>query len=517
MKHFVCVYCEGNDSKFAVFRKEKNGLRLVKTASVDLYKGESTSSQNSAQMDFSDAGGIQLEGIEDGSLIAGGESAPVVEGVVNAELEGVNLAGSDFISILTEPSIYYQVFTKKTSETKSSLTQEILSGSGEIREKKIDRATYGKVELAGGGSLTAYLSQDVPCFNMISRLAAFNKRRNYRIKAVKSAELSLARYVAKKKKFFPDDYSLVVYIGKEYSKLLFMHGRDLKHIGTSLDVGTTNLHTYDVYFSKILLEMENGGIPSLDNVIVCGEDDSENLILSFYGTFPEANVSRLEFDGVNIESLNEDARIKISSYAIPIAVMTEYEDELKKEFTGINLLPKYILEDQKMLQFAWHAYLVVPLIFFLAFYLTYRILDNENEIKKLDKEIEVQTALRNQNIELLSQIEFLDGKINNFDQTVALLDSVSAGSEIWNRSLVSLSALIGQKKNLWLRNLSIEDSVKIKLEGHSLNKRALSDFAAQLDSAIIKNINYDDIRGVDAYRFTLSYKLPRFVMSGKNE
>ena len=46
--------------------------------------------------------------------------------------------------------------------------------------------------------------------------------------------------------------------------------------------------------------MENGGITSLDNIIVCGEDDSENLILSFYGTFPEANVSRLEFDDVDI-------------------------------------------------------------------------------------------------------------------------------------------------------------------------------------------------------------------------
>jgi hypothetical protein len=49
--------------------------------------------------------------------------------------------------------------------------------------------------------------------------------------------------------------------------------------------------------------MENGGITSLDNIIVCGEDDSENLILSFYGTFPEANVSRLEFDDVDISQL----------------------------------------------------------------------------------------------------------------------------------------------------------------------------------------------------------------------
>lgn len=516
MKNIICVYCEGNDSKFAIFHKVKNQIKLVKAASVDLYKAQSASSQDSASLNLSDDS-LQIEGLDGDSFIAGGDASPVVEGIINAELDGINLAKADFVSILTEPSIYYQVFTKKTSETKSSLTQEILSGSGEIREKKIDRETYGKVELAGGGSLTAYLSQDVPCFNMINRLAAFNKRRNYKIKSVKSAELSLARYVAKKKKFFPDDHSLVVYIGKEYSKLLFMHGRDLKHIGTSLDVGTTNLHTYDVYFSKILLEMENGGIPNLDNIVVCGEDDSENLILSFYGTFPEANVSRLEFDGIVIENLSEDVRIKLSSYAIPIAVITELNDELNKEYTGINLLPKYILEDQKVLQFAWHAYIVVPLIFLLAFYLTYRILDNENEIKKLDTEIAVQTDLRNQNIELLSQIEFLDGKINSFDQTVTLLDSVSSGAEVWGRTLHSLSGFIGQKKNLWVRTMSIEDSIKIKIDGHALNKKVLTEFAQQLDSALLKNINYDDIRGIDAFRYSLTYKIPRLVMSGKNE
>ena len=46
--------------------------------------------------------------------------------------------------------------------------------------------------------------------------------------------------------------------------------------------------------------MENGGIPRLDNVILCGEDNSENLVLSFYGTFPEANVTDLKFDGLDL-------------------------------------------------------------------------------------------------------------------------------------------------------------------------------------------------------------------------
>ena len=150
-------------------------------------------------------------------------------------------------------------------------------------------------------------------------------------------------YVAKRKKFFPDDQSLIVYIGKEYSKLIFLQGRKLKHIGTTLDIGTTNLHTYDVYFSKILLEMENGGITSLDNIIVCGEDDSENLILSFYGTFPEANVSRLEFDDLDITQLDEDTKSKFSSYSVPTVSYTH----LRAHETVLDLLCRLLLTKKK--------------------------------------------------------------------------------------------------------------------------------------------------------------------------
>ncbi len=84
--------------------------------------------------------------------------------------------------------------------------------------------------------------------------------------------------------------------------------------------------------------MENGGISSLDNIIVCGEDDSENLILSFYGTFPEANVSRLEFDDLDLSSLGGDTKESFSAFSIPIAVANEYFEEIAEEYKGINLL-----------------------------------------------------------------------------------------------------------------------------------------------------------------------------------
>ena len=194
------------------------------------------------------------------------------------------------------------------------------------------------VELADKSWMAVFISGEVSCIRLINSLAQYNGKRNYKIQSVKSAEISLSYYVAKKKKFFPDDYSLIVYIGKEYSKLIFLHGRKLKHVGTTLDIGKMNLHTYDVYFSKILLEMENGGITSLDNIIVCGEDDSENIILSFYGTFPEANVSRIEFADLDLTDLDKESIEAFSSFSVPIAAAVDYFDELEEIHKGINLL-----------------------------------------------------------------------------------------------------------------------------------------------------------------------------------
>jgi hypothetical protein len=143
--------------------------------------------------------------------------------------------------------------------------------------------------------------------------------------------------------------------------------------------------------------MENGGISSLDNIIVCGEDDSENLILSFYGTFPEANVSRLEFSDLDLSALKNEAVEKFSAYSVPIAVASEYYDELEQVYKGINLLPKYVKEDQKFFQFAWHGYAMLPALFAVTFYLTQLILQNQKEVNVLDNEITEQTILLRQN------------------------------------------------------------------------------------------------------------------------
>ncbi len=512
MKNIICTYCEGNDTKIAVVTKEKNKIKIHKAATFDVVQ---------PAIEFEDSiTGLKIEG-DDLSFEGSSGSKSVSErniaissiGMISSALRDFNLKNSLFIPAVTEPSIYYHLVESTKLGKSSKVTQEIIEDIQQSKNVTIDKENLGYVELADKSLLSVFLSGEVSCIKLINSLARFNGKRYYKIPTVKSAELSLAYYIAKRKKFFPDDQSLIVYIGKEYSKLIFLHGRKLKHIGTTLDIGTTNLHTYDVYFSKILLEMENGGISSLDNIIVCGEDDSENLILSFYGTFPEANVSRLQFDEIDVSSLDSGTKEKLSAFSVPIAVAQEYFDELDETHTGINLLPRYVKEDQKIFQFAWHGFAILPILFFATFFLTLKILMNHKEINQLDNQIAEQTQLLRENQEIVNKINNLEGKISGFSQTQAILDSASIGTGIWSSVMDNLSNFIGSKKSLWITKLSKDDTGNILLEGYALNKNVLTEFAYSIKSAELKSVTYEALRDKNAYKFNLIFNVSSFQKS----
>ncbi len=505
MKQLICIYCEGSDTKLAVINKEKDSIKVIKTASADVLQPALQLEDGISDLNI-EGEDLTLHNLKHENETLNTSS----QNILSDELIGINLNKSYFVPALTEPSIYYHVFEGNKEEKPSKISQDIINDIQRTKNIVIKKHDLGYTELANKSLLSVFLnSGDIQAVQLVNSLARLNGKRTYKIPAVKSSEISLAYYVAKRKKFFPDDHSLIVYIGKEYSKLIFLHGRKLKHIGTTLDIGTLNLHTYDVYFSKILLEMENGGINSLDNIIVCGEDDSENLILSFYGTFPEANVSRLEFDDFDISALNEKAKDTISSYSIPLAVAVDFFDDLENEHKGINLLPKYVKEDQKVFQFGWHGYALIPILFAAAFFLTVQSLNNKKEINYLDKQITEQTLLKRQNQETLAKISDLGAKISGFAQTQAILDSASAGTGVWTKVVSHISDFFEGKRNIWLTTLNTSNT-SIVLSGYALSKGVLTDFAYSVNSAELKSINFESMREQNVYKFNAVFNLNTF-------
>ncbi len=512
MKPIVCIYCEGTDVKLAVLSKEKEQIRILKTASMTassiLQSGGPTS--KSALMDELENSSMPDEISFD--AIDSSDSAPTSSNqtdvsLLNTALHGFKLANMNFIPIVTEPVVNYHLFEGTKETNRKKLIQNIVSDLQVTKGISITPDVTDVVELNDKTSLGVFLEGDINCVGLINQLANFNKRRFLKIPTIKTAELSLAYYVSKNNKFFPEDFSLIVYIGKEYSKLIFMEGQNLKHIGSTLDIGTKNLHTYDVYFSKILLEMENGGIPKLDNIIICGEDRSENLILSFFGTFPEANVSELKFENFETSLINEEDVKNLALYAIPLSVGIDYFDEQAKVHSGVNFLPKYIQENQKTMQFAWHGYVLLPILFGSAFFFTFHTLSNVRQMKDFDFEIERLTQRNIQNQALVQQITPLDAKINGFDATQAILDSASLGAGVWNKNLIRISDFIERRRNFWITRMEPVGTDEIKIAGFSLGRSVLTEFAVTMNNALLKNINYEQLRAKSAFSFTINLRL----------
>jgi hypothetical protein len=513
MKPLVCIYAEGNETKLAVVSKENDSdkLKVFRTGSVS-GTTSSVEIEAGATGISLDEGALQLEGMEGESTTLGSDVDDSSIDEIQKVLSGLNLPQHSFIPVLAEPAIYYHLYEGARS---AKLKQDIIDEILETKNISVEKESLDFTELSDKSLLSVFLVGEVATINLINSVAERNKKKYYTVPTVKSADISLAYYVAKKKKFFPDDHSLIVYIGKEYSKLIFLQGRKLKHIGTTLDIGLSNLHTYDVYFSKILLEMENGGIPSLDNIIVCGEDDSENLILSFYGTFPEANVSRLEFDDLDLTDIDAETKEGFSAYSILIAAAVDHYDELSELHEGINLLPKSVREEQKFFQFSWHSYAVFPLLFIVPFLLIQEVLENNNTLSKLNTEIEVKTILMRQNQETLGKIAQLEGKVSSFDQTQAILDSATVGTGVWNEILQDISKITSKKKSIWLSKLSRPDQQTVIAEGYSLSRFALTDFAYSIEQATLNSMLYESLRERNAYKFNLNFNISTYPK--KNE
>jgi len=507
MKQIVCLYSEGSEAKIALIEKNGGALKIERVASIPLSQGLHSAASIDKSAVFNSGDEISTEinfERDENESFSRYDSSDV--NMIASSLAGINLKKAEFIPIVTEPTVNFHPFEGQPDAKKDKVIELLRKDIQNTKGMSINQDLIDYVELKDKSLLGVFLEGDLPGVQLIGLVAHHYGRRFLKIAGIKPAELSLAYYVSKTTKFFPEDFSLIIYIGKEYSKLLFLEGQQLKHIGATLDIGTRNLHTYDVYFSKILLEMENGGIPKLDNIILCGEDRSENLILSFYGTFPEANVTELKFENFDTSNLSEDIISNISLYSIPISVAVEYFDTLDKTTQGMSFLPKFIIENQKPFQFGWHGYLLLPFLFGATFFFTFKGLSNVQTMKELDKKITDMEEVRQKNSKLLEEIAPLDQRINSFDNTQVILDSAARGTDVWNKLLIKIGDFMETRRNFWITKFNTTGK-EVSVEGYSLSRSVLTEFAEQFKNSTLQSITFDPIRKENAFSFKLKFKV----------
>lgn len=509
MKPIVCVSSEGNDTKIAILSNEKEGIKIHKVFSMVMSGGSVFS--NSMNMNSSNSLGslaseFDLVGVDtqDGKLSSVDKNdVSYVATHFGKEI----LKNAEFVPVVTEPTVDHHIYTGHIEKDKRKNINSIIKDIEKQKNIQVSLDSIDYIKIDDHTLHSVYIREDNTSVNFINEWAAENGKRFYKISTIKNAETALAHYVARTNKFFEEDYTLIIYTGNDSSKLIFLKGDKLIHIGSSLEIGTKNIHTYDVYFSKILLEMENGNIPRLDNVLLCGEDRSENLILSFYGTFPEAEVKELKFEGLDTSSLSDEDKENLISFAFPIVSGLEYFEEKTQKYVGINILPKHIKENQKLFQFGWHSLIVLPLLFAATFFFTFQILDKNKEIAEQTREIAKLKALKMQNELIVSQMNSYSEKIGSFDEVQSVLDKVIVGTEVWGNMLLNVSNFIERQRNFWISNLESGTDNIVKIKGFTLSRNVLNEFVEANNSSLLNTVTYEPLRKTKVYSYTLNFNI----------
>ncbi len=105
----------------------------------------------------------------------------------------------------------------------------------------------------------------------------------------------------------------------------------------------------------------------------------------------------------------------------------------------------------------------------------------------------------------------MENKISRFGQTQAILDSASKGTGVWSRNMAHISDFFAGKGNIWSTRLTSSDNRNVNLEGYSLSKSVLTQFAYSINVSELKGIFSEDLREKNIYRFNLNFNLSSYL------
>ncbi|MGE5679676.1 MAG: hypothetical protein ACM34K_02235 [Bacillota bacterium] len=490
MENIAIIYFEGNDSKVTVFEMDKDSLKLIKAESISSSQAFTEKPvQPGILVVNSQLEMVNYEAISDESAV----NNSYVQSLSRC-FEGIDMKTLKVIPVLTEPAVYFRHL-----QDEKDLSTLKVPGNGKVKAQPV-----GLVDMAGGSKLAVSASGKSNYLQALDQLAKINNMKFLKIISVKSAEVSLADFAAEKEKLQDNETSLVIYIGKEYSKPIFMKGRKILHIGSTVSAGKNSSNPYYVIISKILLEMENASIHMLNRIIICGEDSSDNLFSALEQAYPESKISQLKIPEYVIPGSNVFG-YKTSAYSVNIAAAEEYVKELKKEKKGINLLPGYIIEEQRSL--GWESYLFIFLIFAVVFGFTTLVLHNRSELAKMSTETAILEQVQQENQTVSDRITQQKEKISNYSKSKVILDTYSQNTGTLSAALRKISEYAQANENIWFTKLTLDRSRALKLSGYALGRNVLTRLSYSYSDALLSGIIYEPLREYKAYKFDINTSL----------
>ncbi|MGA9119221.1 MAG: hypothetical protein WB699_07615 [Bacteroidota bacterium] len=409
---------------------------------------------------------------------------------------------------LAEPAIYYHNIESDFGLKGLKLKQRILEELRNIRAFQPAIDAVDMIATEEGGLLSIVREDGLSLVNSLEGIKTFLGGRIPLIAGIDSADVSLMNLVRRNYELSPNEVSVIVYVGVEFTRLIFMRGERFYQFAPILGEGYDSPNLHNTVYSRLLLEQDNLGIPRINRIILAGEShriDFKDFLLQ---QLPGQEVDYLLMPLIDTSPLPPEQQAEISAFSVPIGAAWRILEQKNDSFYSVNLLPDVIREGQRVFKLAWHGYMLLAVLFLSTLFFTWQISGKSRELRDLKESLTLKESQQAENLQLANSIESLQQQLNRYKNSLALYDTLVPGTERWSRLLTRLSHGVEDINSIWVSDLSAGKESKVALTGYAEYRMRIPHFTALFDNAVLREVTVQAIRNQEVYHYSIEIPAP---------
>ena len=320
------------------------------------------------------------------------------------------------------------------------------------------------------------------------------------IREILPEEIALLGVIRANHTIAEDELNAVIYVGDKTSRIIFLEGRSIRTILPLVNEGRKSSNVFNTLFSKILLELDQENIPRLDRIFLANQKDINGHTF-FASQFPDIDIISPEFAPEKLE-IDESVQGNIERYTNSIAIAWRITGLDSECFPNLSLLPEYVRERQKVLKLEWYGIVLLILVALTPIIFNFQYQEKKHTIENLERSIALTSSQIEQLQPVKTVVDSMMAEYSVIEAQLNRMDTLSAGSMKWSRTLEVISEGFAQITSSWLVDLHSTNDNFI-LQGFSLYRNRIPRLASIFADAEILEITEQEFRGVTLYSFRL--------------
>ena len=517
-KTSVGIFLDGKSLQIVSLTKEKYAIRLVDAQVIELSKRPESvvdkpifaeeihlDEQNGSTLDLTEefkTSDVEFAESESEST----EEEPTSDyQILENELQKLAHKKYKIAISVAEPEIYYASFSSDWGLEGDKLKEKIIENL--IAEKptaiNLVQDDVKIIRPADNSVLAAIRGDALNVLHLLETSRRHLGNKMPKISFVETAEISLVNLVKGNYDFDDETHTVIVYIGQEFSRLIFMQGDDLASISQIIGEGIDSPDIANTIYSRLLLALDSLNLKSVDNIILTGEAEAGNVHPFLREKFSlDVNIDFFKFSSLDVNNIDS----VLSQFAVAVGVAWRALED-REDFYEADFLPKEVREKQKIFKLGIAGWILLLMLPLLAFFFTSKTLTLQGEFKDLNTDLKVKETRLEQLQIPKQQLAALNVKIDNYNNIFSVLDSMLIGTKTWSHFLRNVAGVKQNVKRIWVTNIRAGSVNKVNLEGYALYRNRIPVFANALGNATLIKVEVQEIREKTVYYFELDVDL----------